>query len=220
VTGDKPRRKPGGRERNVGDNGHGNRQSQAQRERLINAFTKIASERGWAGTTVADVAAAAGTSEDEFHRNFDNLRQCLSAAHDAFFSRLTAEVEGAVVDVEEWPYRVREAVGATIEFVAETAARARFFTVDALFAGPMILERENSEIDRVVPLMREGREHNPSAAGLPPLTEAILVCGAACLLRGALLGEGPLALERLRAELVEVLLAPYVGAAEAARIAG
>jgi AcrR family transcriptional regulator len=220
VTGDSRRRKPGARERKVGDNGHGNRESQSQRERLINAFTKIASERGWAETTVAEVAAAAGTTEAEFHRNFANLRQCLSAAHDAFFSRLTAEVEAAVDDVDEWPYRVREAVAATLEFVEETAPQARFFAVDALFAGPMILERENSELERVVPLMREGRERSPSASGLPPLTEPILVSGAACLLRGALLGEGPIPLERYRAELVEVLLSPYVGPAEATRIAG
>ncbi len=220
MTGDPRRRQPGDRERDVGDNGHGNRESQAQRERLINAFTKIASERGWAETTVAEVAAAAGTTVDDFDRNFANLRQCLSASHDAFFSRLSAEVAGAVDDADEWPLRVRDAVAATLEFVAETATRARFFTVDALSAGPMILERETSELARVVPSMREGREHSRSAAELPQLTEEILVLGAACLLRGVLLGEDPLPLERLRTELVEVLLAPYLGPAEAARIAG
>lgn len=220
MTGDPRRRQPGDREREAGDNGHGNRESQAQRERLINAFTKVASERGWSETTAADVAAAAGTTVDEFHRNFANLRQCLSAAHDAFFSRLSAEVSGAVDDADEWPVRVREAVAATLEFVAETATRARFFTVDALSAGPMILERETSELARVVPLMREGREHSRSISELPPLTEEVLVLGAACLLRSVLLGEDAFPLERLRTELVEVLLSPYVGPEEAAQIAG
>jgi AcrR family transcriptional regulator len=187
---------------------------------MINAFTRIASERGWAETTVDEVAAAAGTTVDEFHRSFSNLRQCLSAAHDAFFRRLAAEVAAAVDDADEWPLRVRDAVAATLEFVAETATRARFFTVDALSAGPMILERETSELARVATAMREGREHSRSAAELPPLTEEILVLGAACLLRGVLLGEDPLPLERLRTELVEVLLSPYLGPAEASRIAG
>ncbi len=69
-------------------------------------------------------------------------------------------------------------------------------------------------------MLREGRERNPEAAGLPALTETLLVGGAAYVVRGTLLAELPLPVGRLERELVEILLSPYLGSAEARRIAG
>jgi AcrR family transcriptional regulator len=186
---------------------------------LINAFTKVASERGYGRTAVEDVAAAAGLPERVFYEHFENVRQCLSAAHDSFFGRLIDETARGVDERHEWPVRVKEAVTSMLEFIGETATRARFFTVEALAAGPLILERQAAELERVVPMLREGREHSREAADLPALTESILVGGAAYLVRGALLIEGPLPVERLETELVEVLLTPYLGSREASRIA-
>lgn len=168
---------------------------------------------------VDEVAAAAGLPEAAFYEHFESKRQCLSAAHDSFFSRLIDETASGVDGGHEWPLRVKEAVASMLEFLGETATRARFFTVEALTAGPLILERQAAELERVVPLLREGRDHFPEAADLPALTESVLVGGVAYLLRGSLLAEGPLPVERLETELVEVLLTPYVGRREASRIA-
>jgi AcrR family transcriptional regulator len=186
---------------------------------LINAFTKVASERGYGRTSAEDVATAAGLPERLFYEHFENVRQCLGAAHDSFFGRLIDETASGVDERHEWPVRVKEAVTSMLEFIGETEIRARFFTVEALAAGPLILERQAAELERVVPMLREGREHSPEAADLPALTESILVGGAAYLVRGSLLTEGPLPVERLETELVEVLLTPYVGRREAGRIA-
>lgn len=219
MTGDPRRREPGSRERETGENGSGNPESQAQRERLINAFTKVASERGYGGATAEAVAAAAGLPEEVFYEHFEGKRQLLGAAHDTFFSRLIDETASGVDDAHEWPLRVKQAVVAMLEFLGETSTRARFFTVEALTAGPLVLERQAAELERVVPMLREGRDHFPEAADLPALTESVLVGGVAYLLRGSLLAEGPLPVERLETELVEVLLTPYLGSSEASRIA-
>jgi AcrR family transcriptional regulator len=220
VTGDPRRRKSGGRERDVGGNGTGSPESQAQRERLINAFTRVASERGYSETTAADVATVAGLPDNVFYEHFESKRQCLSAAHDAFFGRMMSEAADAIDPDDDWPTRVRDGVTAMLEFVDETFSRARFFAVEALAAGPLILERQAAEIERVVPMLREGRRRYPAAADLPELTELLLVGGAAYVVRASLLSEGPLPVKRLETELVEILLGPYLGSDEARRVAG
>lgn len=203
MTGDPRRREAGKRER----------------ERLVNAFTKVASERGYEQTSVGQVAAVAGLPRSTFYVHFASKRQCLSAAHDAFFGRLLDEVASAVDDEQEWPLRVKAAVAAALEFVDETARRSRFFAIDVLVAGPLIVERHSSALGRAEPLLREGREHFPEAADLPELTEVVLIGGAAFLLCRSLLAEERLRVSRLATEMVEMLLVPYVGRGEARRIA-
>lgn len=219
MTGDPRRREVGGRERNVADDGPESPQWAAGRERLIDAFTKVASDRGYASTTVAEVASVADLPPAAFHAHFSNKRQCLSAAHEAFFDRLHEEAASAVDGDQEWPVRVKTAVFAVLEFVEETASRSRFFALEVLIAGPLILERHRAALDRVAPLLREGREYLPQAGNLPELTEVVLIGGAAVLLCSSLLAEERLPVSKLAQELVEMLLLPYVGREAARRIA-
>lgn len=204
---------------NLEKNGHGSPDSRTQRERLIEAFTKVAAERGYAAATVDEVSSLAGVPTGTFHAHFSGRRQCLSAAYDAFIARLIDEARESIDQDQEWPLQVREAVAAGLEFVSETASRARFFAVDALEAGPLILERYMSAIERGVPLLRAGRAHYPDAGGLPNLIEPVLIGGVACLVSGTLLKEEHDGLTALEAELVEILLSPYLGPEEARRIA-
>jgi AcrR family transcriptional regulator len=191
----------------------------AQRERLIDAFTKIASERGYAKTTVEEICALVGVPEASFFEHFESKDQCLTAAYDAFVERMVEEAQQAADGGEEWPLRVKEAVAAGLGFVAETATRARFFAVEAPAAGPIVLERYVAAMARIVFLLRSGREHYPHAADLPEWTEQILVGGAACLVSTALLSEEHTRLPSLESELVEIILTPYLGREEARRIA-
>jgi AcrR family transcriptional regulator len=190
-----------------------------QRERLIDAFTRVGAERGYAHTTIDEVTAAAGMSPEVFHEHFADLRQCLSAAYDSFVSRLVAESREAVDESEEWPWRVRSAIAGGLGFVDETVSRARFFAVDALGAGPVSLERYLSSLGAVADAMREGRQAYAAAADLPDMTETILVGGVACLVSGLLLNEEHGRLAELEGDLVEVVLTPYLGRDEARRVA-
>lgn len=209
----------GGGEGGGHKNGLGSPESRAQRERLIDAFTRTATEKGYAGLTVEEIAASAGLSEGVFYEHFSGKRQCLSAAYDTFLERMIVEARHAVDGGEQWPLQVKVAVAAGLSFVSETETRARFFAVDALGVGPLILERYFAAIERVVDLLRVGREHFPDSTTMPAPTERVLVTGVACLVSGVLLSEEAERLPALAPELVEILLTPYVGLEEAKRIA-
>src|SRR4051794_31680501 len=178
---------------------------------------RTAPELGYGNTTATEVASAAGVPKDVFYEHFSNEHQCLSAAYDAFVDRMFDEVEQASETGEEWPVRVKQAVAATLAFISETASRARFFAVEAPAAGPLMLERYIVATARVVIHLRDGRDRYPKAADLPDTTEQVLVFGTACLISSALLSEDPTRLSALEAELVEILLTPYLGSDEARR---
>ena len=155
----------------------------AQRERLIDAFTRIAAERGYAKTTVREVAAVAGLPQGVFYPHFSGKNQCLTAAYDSFVERRPhrggGEATGAGVAAQ-----VKEAVAAASASSPKRRPRARFFAVEAPAAArrPRALSSRRA---RIVFLLRSGRDHYPEAADLPELTEQVLVGGAACLVSSA-----------------------------------
>ena len=75
---------------------------------------RTAAERGYAKTTVNEVAAAAGVPSDAFYEHFSGKDQCLSAAYDAFVDRMFEEAEQASGSAENGRSQVKEAVGAAL----------------------------------------------------------------------------------------------------------
>jgi AcrR family transcriptional regulator len=193
--------------------------SEQQRERLIDAFTKTAAERGYARTGAAEVAAEAGLPHETFYRHFPDLQRCLAASYDAYFERLLAHIEDACHGEREWPERVKTAVGASLEFVVETASRARLFSVEAVSAGPALLERRFASTTRLAARLERIRAHCPRGAALPGATEWVLVAGVHSRISAHLLAEEAHVLTDLGPELVELLLSPYLGEQEARRLA-
>jgi len=205
-------------------NGNGGRReavgTQEERDRLINAFTRLAAEQGYSKTSIDEVSASAGLPPTSFFEYFDSKAQLLEAAHDAFFERLAEQAKDACRGEETWPAGVKAAVTATFEFLLETASRARLFMVEASAGGVPLFERKLALTRRFADLLEEGRTRVLPPADLPASTEWILVGGALARISEVLLAEEPGALVDLEPEVVELILMPYVGPEEARRAAG
>ena len=197
----------------------GDRLDREERRRLIDAFTKVAAEVGYERTSGSEVAAHAGLQADRFYKHFPNEMSCLIAAHDVFVQELCDDVAEATRDEPDWPMKVRRAVATCLECLADKEARARLFAVDAVRAGPVVLERRFAHTSRVAERLREGRLHFPEARGLGETTEWALVAGVAAHVTSYLLAEQGSLLPCLEAELAELLLTPYLGVEEAKRLA-
>lgn len=180
------------------------------RDLLVAAFTKVASERGYAATAPADVTAVAGLPPEAYAAHFEDLRQCLLAAYDRFVASLVAEVEEAMDPAAPWHDQVRAAVRAAVAFIAERPAAARLFAVEAIANGPVVIERYEAAMDRIAALLRLGRDCSERAGELPELTERVLVAGASDLVVATLLAEESERFETLETELTDVLLLPYL----------
>lgn len=191
----------------------------AERDRLVAAFSKAASEHGYAQLEVEQVLRYADVPLATFEEHFAGMEQGLIAAQDSFIDRLWLDLVGACEGTAEWPLKVRAALGAVLSSVVEASTLARVFAIEATAASVAAAERHFSALDQFAVLLREGRRYFPAAASLPDATERALVGGVASIVSGHLLMEDPEAIPSLEGQLVELLLMPYVGRAEARRVA-
>jgi AcrR family transcriptional regulator len=192
---------------------------EAERQRLLAAFTKVAAEHGYADLEIEQVCAYAGVTRETFEAHFETKEQGLVAAQDAFLRQLLLDVVAVCDTPVEWPLRVRAGLEAVISSLLEARGLARVFAVEAAANSIAAAERQRAIFDEFAALLREGRRHYPAAASLPDVTEQVVIAGVAAIVSGHLLLEDPLAIPTEEAQLVELLLMPYVGAAEARRFA-
>lgn len=190
-----------------------------ERTRVIAAFSKAAGELGYSKLDVDRVSRYAGLPPDGFYRQFESIEQALVAAQEAFLQRLWLEVTSACGSVGEWPIRVRSVVAAVIGSLVEASSLARVFAIEGPGASLAAAERQFAALDRLADLLSEGRKHYPEAAQMPAITERALIGGAVSVISEYLLAEDPQAINTLQAQLVEVLLAPYLGIDGARHIA-
>jgi|SRR6476620_2481413 len=190
-----------------------------RRSRLVVAFAKATGERGYADVDVEVVARYAGLRAEDFHKEFAGVEEALLAAQEAFLGRLWLDVKGACEEARAWPEKVRDSVTAVTESLVETSAVARVFAIEAPGASLAAAERQFAALDHLAARLRRGRKFYPRAAELPETTERALLGGTVSIVCEQLLAEDPQAIPRLRSQLVELLLSPYVGDEEARRFA-
>jgi AcrR family transcriptional regulator len=193
--------------------------AEAERTRLIAAFSKAASEHGYRDLTVEQVARYAGTSRDRIEHHFANKEEGLVAAQDAFLNQICLDVVDACQTAGEWPVRVRAALRSVIFSLAEASTLARVFIIEVTAASFAAAERQFAVLDSFASLLRDGRRFYPEASGLPAATERALIGGIASIISGHLLAEEPRALAALEPELVEIVLGPFVGPSQAREVA-
>jgi AcrR family transcriptional regulator len=99
-----------------------------QRERIVAAIAEACAERGYAETSVADVAKRAGVSSATFYQQFADRRDCLLAAHRELLERLLEAVDRAREG--EGGDQERAALRATLALLGADAPTARLLTVE------------------------------------------------------------------------------------------
>lgn len=192
-----------------------------QRERLIAGLAEAVAENGYAGTTIAHITRHAAVSRRTFYEHFGSKDECFVAAYDTVMTELRERVGDAFEQEDEWPDAVRAGIGAMLAFLAAEPNLARLSMVEALVAGPVVVERYDAAIQSLVPYFQAGREGRSAEvlARLSPTTEEALVGGMVSLISRRIFAGKTAELESLLPDLVEFTLTPYLGSAEAAKVA-
>ena len=196
-------------------NGHS---GTAERERLVAAIARAASEHGYARMTVEQVVDYAGVPRGAFDDHFQGKEQGIVAAQDTFLEDLWQEVSGACDGDGDWPAKVRAGLRAGLTFLTEASCLARVFAVEAA-ESLAANERQFATLENFAELLRAGRRFYPDSAAMPKEMERALVGGVASIVTDRLLAERPQALIDLEPQLAEFVLTPYVGQGEAKRVA-
>jgi AcrR family transcriptional regulator len=154
----------------------------ARREELTRTAARLFADRGYHGTSLADVAEALGMQKASLYHHIDSKEDLLwevaSAGADAFHAALDSVPEDAPV-----PERIRLALRAHLGVVGEQLDAATVFTREwrALDGGRrdrFLAERRRYE-ERIRELFREGVEGGELRTDLDVATAALLFLSAA-----------------------------------------
>jgi AcrR family transcriptional regulator len=190
-----------------------------QSQRLLASLIGIVADSGYNAATITNVAEGAGVTTRTFYKYFDSVEASYLAAFDAAAELLSQRLVEGYSSAEEWPEKVRAAIAAGLDFFAVSPELAKLLLTEPFVAGPNVSRRYQAEIGRLAPYLREGRELSAEAASFPDTTERGMIGSIASQVgRKVSAGEAE-QLPKLLPDLTQFALAPYLGAAEARRIA-
>lgn len=142
-----------------------------------------------------------------------------AGAFEAAFARFQVRVEEVCGDAPSWSEGIAAAIGATLEFAAEDPSAAGVLTNEAMAAGRDGLARRERLLAYAAEALAPGRRLPGAPQDLPRLTEHAIAGGIAALIAERLATGRGAELPALAAEAVQFALTPYLGAAEAKRLA-
>jgi AcrR family transcriptional regulator len=190
-----------------------------QRERLIAGLASAVAEHGYRAVTITHITKEARVSRRVFYENFEGKEECFVAAFEVVVGHVRALAGEAVAPLQDWPQRAIAAARAVLAFFAAEPDLARLCLVESQAAGPAVAARFHEAVHEVVPYLEQGRAERRSERELPPTTEESTI-GALVMLTSRKVAAGEAEqLEDLLPELAEFILAPYLGAEEATRLA-
>ncbi len=159
-------------------------------------------EKGYVGTTVADVLARAGVSRETFYQQFDSKLDCFLSTFDAARDILFAQLE-ALVDVDGTPLeRFDQLLTGYLDALAAQPAFARLFLVEVVAAGPAAVERRTAVQRRIVEVLVDVLEVKGERGRFAC---EVLVAAVSSMVTGPLVADDLDALRALREPIVDLV---------------
>jgi len=192
-----------------------------QRQRLLSAAAAVFAERGYAGLAVARVIERAGVSRATFYNMFDDKCDCVLAAQRQAYRDLERAIGAAYASAsgQDWPARVASAVEAALAFASKFPAEARLLLASGVASEPRLAREGVAVHERIVERLQAGASRYGGAHSPGAVSEQAAVRAAMSIAGSCLVAEEVDALFGLRADLVQIILTPYLGGDEARRIA-
>jgi AcrR family transcriptional regulator len=190
-----------------------------QRQRLLRAAALEIRAQGYASLSVGEIAARAGVSRLTFYELFDDKADCVLAAHEDAVERLEALIVASYRAEPSWATGVAAATATLLDFALAAPDLANLvLSAGAANTEPEIARRGQQAIDRLAAAMHEANPSAERSASLA-LREQAAIGGLSAVIGAKLIaGEAEWSAE-LREELIQLILAPYIGDEQAKEIA-
>jgi AcrR family transcriptional regulator len=112
----------------------------SQAARILIATTEVVAARGFAGATARAIAQQAGVSQKTFYEIFENKEEAFLAAY-AAIDLLIERISAAALAQSDPRDMIRAGLRAYLDTLAGEPAASRMFVIEAVGAGPRVLER-------------------------------------------------------------------------------
>ncbi len=166
---------------------------------------------------MALIIGRAGVSRETFSAHFEDREDCFLAAFDEALAQMAGVVAPAYEGEGRWSERIRTALEALLGFLEyEPTIRSLVF-VDALGAGPRVLEHRARVLEELGGVLEEGQSQARPGRVPPPLTAEGVAGGVLAVIHARLLQKRPGRLIYLVSPLMSMIVLPYLGPAAAAK---
>jgi AcrR family transcriptional regulator/DNA-binding MarR family transcriptional regulator len=191
--------------------------SELQRARLLDAVFAVVAEVGYRGMAVRAVTERAGVSSKTFYDLFIDREDCFLAAFDYGVGRLGELAGPAYAGERDWAAGIRAGLGVLLGFLDREPALRTLVFVEALGAGPRVLERRAEVSRQLTGVIEQGQAGVKAGGGLPVVIAEGLLGATFGVIHARLLERPPRPLSGLCNELTAMIVLPYRGRAAAKR---
>ena len=191
-----------------------------QRARLLEAMAEVVADHGLRGASASRVASRAGVSRETFVKQFEDPDDCFLALLDWMLDRAEELIFNAFSQAPSWRDGVLDGLESLLGFLDQEPVRTRVCLLERVPANSTALEPRVRALDRLGLLVDERAREELSLERQPPaaMFEATIGSVLVLLRRRLLNGDAP-PFGALLGELVEVVVAPYLGPSAAVRAA-
>ena len=142
---------------------------------VLEAMLLTVGEKGYAQTTVREVAERARISEDRFHRRLRTKEECFARAYGEAAESLAAEVSDAVLAADSWRGAFRAGLAELLRFVAEQPLKARALLLEARAARGHAWATHQELVERAIAALESAREQPGARPDASPMTAGFIV---------------------------------------------
>lgn len=182
-----------------------------QRARILQATAAVTMEKGYAGTTVADIVSAAGVAKEAFYRHFTDREEVFLEAQDHPSRQILDALVRSYFSADEWPERIWRGLGTLLELIAANPVMAHLRLVECYTAGPAAVHRAEEATRSFTIFLEEGYRQRPEAADLPRLWSQLIAGGIVEILQHDVAAGRTAELPRRLPQLTYVAIAPFLG---------
>lgn len=185
--------------------------TEIQRSRMLTAAVQAVEDVGYAGMTVAQVISRAKVSRKTFYDVFVDREDCFLAAFDEAVAQGRVLAVDAYEQEADWREGMRAALERLLAFMDEEPGLARLCIVEALAAGPRVLEHRARVLDELAAAVDLGRSAGNAAREPPEVTAEGVVGAVFAVIHTRLLEGQRKPLSNLLAPLMSMIVLPYLG---------
>jgi AcrR family transcriptional regulator len=186
-------------------------------------MVRVVDEQGMGAATVARVVSRAGVSRRTFYEQFSGCEDCFLAVFEDTVTRASRiATEAAATAPPGWREQVRAGLAALLVFFDDEPTLGSLLVVDALAAGPRVLEHRARVLDALTRIVDRGRRsvQGKAGGGAPPLTAEGTVGAVLSVIHARMLEDDRRPLLDLLNPLMGMIVHPYLGRAAARRELG
>ena len=185
------------------------------RMRILYSVARLAREKGYAATTVADITRVASVDGRVFYKHFVDKQDAFAAVHELGFQQVMDVTAKAFFAGASWPERSWEGGRALTQLLQANPLVAHVGFVEAYAVGPAAVQRiEDSHIAFMFflqeGLVQTGDEPPPSRVAMEAIIAAIFEVVYLQARRG-----DELEVAGMLGQIAHLWLSPFLGVAEA-----